>query len=338
MSELSPEAAYVDWPGLDPYDDGVYRVLPVVEEFSPDLVLLGGEYLLPPALASVDVPVGLIYNPEIFDPGERNLRPAGLFAAMFSHCDFLLSMGPVDRCGYLPEGESAARLAIAQGPFMPRLRWQRRRSSSARGTGVSVVIANGGGVDFPTRADSYSSHEVEPAEWLLETIAMTSASVKAALSSSEREDRIQVFSCLDSEINAGLAGLEGECPVTVESPNVNYYEAIADAHVVVSRTGAGFLVDASAVSARIVGWALANHDEQLANLRFLTANRPRSWACADEQTANGAIAEAMVAARGDIGWCDRADRHDETSVNRTEIAAERLVEMAMGRLGEKGLV
>ncbi|MGB7158942.1 MAG: glycosyltransferase [Tepidisphaeraceae bacterium] len=325
LVDVVVESAYRDWPGLDLYDHGVGVLLPLVEEFEPDVVVLGGEYLLAPLGEVVHAPVGLIYNPEIFQRSNRNRLAGRAFGALLRRCDFLLPMCPAPTGDLLDAGRTVVRRSWPPGPFRPG---PSREDATRRDTrGLSLVIANGGGIDFPTAARSYASVDVDPELWLTETAEMTQASIAAALAVASDDDTIAVFSCLGPEPNREISRLTDDRRVMIEQPGSTYLEAVEHADVVISRAGSGFVADAEASRAHVVLWALTHHDEQQANAEGLVRRRAGTARCRSARDLRLAVAEAVMRARrGPPHWNAMSKRHAQ--VEHTRVTASRLVELA----------
>lgn len=320
-AELRVPGRYLDWPGLELYDHGVGAVLPRVEEIRPAAVVLGGEYLLAPLAAAVHAPVGMIFNAEIFEDTPRNRSTSRLFARLFDSCAFLIPLHPLEG-RYVPELERLRDRLLPAGSFGMRDRNAPRGAPvtdgrSGEAGGIQILVANGGGVSFPARTASYSSGRVPAGRWLRQTREMTRAAVEAALEVAGAHDQVVVFSCLGEEWNAHLAACVSGRNLLVRSPSLEYYRYLAEAAVVVSRAGAGFLADADATEAQVVVWPLREHDEQAVNAAVLGAARPGTYVVRSVRALRAAVLAAVTRARG--GASPRAG---------TGIAAERTRQVA----------
>ena len=171
---------YQDWPGYELYDDGVRRIAPVASSFRPQLVFLGGEYLLAPLPRALGVGGAMLFNPEIMEDTERNRLPSRLFCDLFALCDLLIPLRPFARVRYLAEFGALRERVTPPGPFglVQEIPTQKEGEHPR---GLVILIANGGGVSFPTSTSSYSSTGVTPADWLHQTMALTLAAVEAAV-------------------------------------------------------------------------------------------------------------------------------------------------------------
>lgn len=290
--ELPVTPGYRDWPGLDVYDHGLRDVVPKADELGADLVLLGGEYTSAVLGGVLDVPCGLLLNPEIFEDSPRNRRPGRLFRALFEPCPLLIPLRSAEGIRPLPELAPLLPRLLPPGPFVFS------GDGGPAGRGLEILVANGGGVDFPRSTASYAGDPVDPATWLAETREMTRAAALAALAACAPGDRVTVFSCLGEEWNRTLREEAGSgAPLEVRAPAMDYYRQLGRARVVVSRAGAGFLADAGAVGAEVVLWGLTGHDEQRANAEELCRRRPGTRLARGRDDLAEAVAGAVASAR-----------------------------------------
>lgn len=292
--EIDVAPGYRDWPGLDLYDHGVQEIAPRCEALGADFLILGGEYLLAPLGEVLDRPTALLLNPEILESGARNRLPGRLFGVLFESCELLVPLHEPAPVELLPELQRLAGRFTANGPFL----LAEPSGGGAAGSGLVVLLANGGGVDFPASTASYAGTPVDPRQWLEETREATRASVRSALEATGPEDRVILFSCLGEAWNRELAHESGHAEqLTVHAPSTAYYQVLSRADVVVSRAGAGFLADTATTRAEVVLWTLAGHDEQALNARRLSAHRPRTRVADGASEVESAVASAIAAAR-----------------------------------------
>jgi len=272
---LPKRESYVDWPGLDIYDDGLRRIVPMLRNRRIDLLVLAGEYLLPPLARVGEIPTALVFNPEIMDCSDRNLLPAKLFAAMFSFCTHLIPMQTYRHLEIIDEFVPLLPRCTPHGPFRP---WSGTHASEAsRADGLSIVIGNGGGVFFPSSSESYSSDGADSGDWLQFTREMTIEAI-AAVAHQDDRIRVEVFSCLSDFDNDEIATrFRARRNVRVRPVHADYHQAIANADIVVSRAGAGFIADCHAIRASVVLWPLSGHDEQQANAAALAVERDATY-------------------------------------------------------------
>lgn len=317
-----------DWPGLTLYDHGLRFVVPCVERFGADLLVLGGEYLLGLLGEILDLPCVMLFNPEILEVNPRNQVAARLFARLFAGCSHLIPLREADPDNCLDEFRPLLDRLLPAGPFVPILGGMARSRS---GAGFSVVIANGGGVSFPRRTDSYSDEGVDPRHWHAETKTMTKASAEGALAACRRSQLVFLFSCLGSRWNETLERELGRPPnLAVHGPSMDYYARLPSAGVLVSRAGAGFLADARASSAEIVLWSLGGHTEQRANAEWLCRTRPRTRLATDPEHLHKQVVAAVEAAQRD----PPPPAIEEVLANRTRKVAEALAGLPPRQRGE----
>ncbi|HEY6924289.1 MAG TPA: glycosyltransferase [Steroidobacteraceae bacterium] len=273
---LRKNESYVDWPGLDIYDDGLRRIAPMLMSRRIDLLILAGEYLLPPLARVCEIPTALVLNPEIMDRSDRNLLPARLFAAMFSFCRYLIPMQSYQHLNILDEFVPLLPRCTPCGPFRPSTSARTSKSEASPGR-LRVVIGNGGGVFFPLSSESYSSDGADSGDWRQFTRDMTIEAIAAVVREDDRI-RVEVFSCLSDADNHEIATRFRASPnVTLRPVHADYHQAIANADIVVSRAGAGFIADCRAIRASVVLWPLSGHDEQQANAAALAAERDATY-------------------------------------------------------------
>lgn len=272
LEKVEVSTEFREWGGLTLYDGGVSALGPILERLEPRLIVLGGEYMIPPAVAAAGTHVSLLLNPEILLKGDRNLRAARLFSYVFRACDSFVGLGPFppgDRLieAFLPIRERF----LGSGPFPAHraLLEQTRRPG-----GRVVLIANGGGTEFPNDTSSYSSQANQASIWLEQTLEFTRAALEAAVDTEGADATICVFSSLPPQLNEGLRmSFLRDDRVTISEPSPNYYEVLAHADVVVSRSGLGFVNDLNMTGAGAVLWSLAGHEEQAENARRVVRER-----------------------------------------------------------------
>jgi len=203
LFELKVMEPFVDWPGLSLYDRGIREIAPILVSHKVSLCILGGEYILPAVLSSLGIKSALLFNPEILEDNPRNKIPTSLFCTLFDFCDYLIPMDPIPAQGIaLHKGFDALRCKLTPaGPFTFKLK-------DCRPTrGRIILVANGGGVSFPTKTASYSSSGVSSHEWREETWRMTVVAVETALHAIGPDDRVIVFSCFDENRNSELRSM-----------------------------------------------------------------------------------------------------------------------------------
>lgn len=315
--DIPVPASYSDWPGLHPYDHGLRVLGAMCAEYQPDVVIHGGEYLLGVLTSALGASCGMIFNAEIFEDSPRNRVYAEFFATQLEACDFLIPLWPPGDGPLVAEYRRLSSKLLPPGPFAPDR--SRPPGGDERGMGIRVLIANGGGIDFPERSDSYSSSSVDPRRWVTQTEEMTLAAIDGALGSSRREDRVVVASALGAEWNESVARrLRSEATFEVFPPSPRYYEELHEADIVVSRAGAGFLADVEQIGAAVVVWSLEGHDEQRGNAGNLSGRRPHVFVCDDVEAVRRHVA-ALV-----------SDRH-----RREESLAKRGTAENLGRTGRR---
>ena len=304
---LDVSEEYRDWPGLDLYDHGVRRIGPYLETRRPSLCIFGGEYVMAPIAAAVGCPNAMMFNPEIMEDNPRNDLPSRLFCKIFESCTHLIPLAPLssDR-PYLSEFEALRSRVTPYGPFCVN----KSRSSPKNNAHRTVLIANGGGVNFPKATTSYSTDETSPALWLEETREMTVTALRAALENLRDGDRVYVFSCLGAEFNSWLAREFTEGRLEVHAPSSRYYDVLAEADLVVSRGGTGFIADAQTTDSSVVLWGLTGHDEQRQNALELVKSRPATQFCNGPEDLYKAVKLALQRA-GSPGERPHILRHSE---------------------------
>ena len=163
------------------------------------------------------------------------------------------------------------------GPFVLRPQESEQVPS---GRGLTILIANGGGCDFPMLARSYSLNASAADGWRRHTLEMTQASVVAAAALTSAPDEIQVFSCLSADEHARILALPG-CPpsVRISYPSLEYYDVLRRADIVVARAGAGAIADASVSPGELILWPLPDHDEQERSASEAASTRPNTQIC-----------------------------------------------------------
>jgi hypothetical protein len=238
----------------------------------------------------------MLYNPEIMEDVPRNRIPSALFCALFKDLDFLIPLRSFDERRMLPNFAALRERNWPPGPFL--IHSSNSRDGLADGHGLVILIANGGGIDFPKAADSYASQEIDTTRWLDETRLMTRASVEGALAAIRPEDRIFVFSCLGDAWNNELEReFAATSAVQVCSPSIDYYSTLERADVVISRAGAGFIADVENSDANVLLWWLGEHEEQKANAIGLCQKRARTRMCSSPAELKTSVAEAVRQAR-----------------------------------------
>lgn len=256
------DAAYSDWPGLALYPHGVRQVMPALEAMEASALVLGGEYFLTPVGRVMDLPTALVFNPATFRKQTHGAWFRRTLRYLLDQCSVLLPMSP----GPAEPDPFAGTGVVVPGPFVLAPESPTCEPGLPNG-GVTVLIANGGGCEFPANTRSYAADEAARDLWTATTRRMTRAAVAAALRYTGPDDRIFLFSCLpDAETRTIVREAGGEDRVVLSQPSSAYYDVLARAGVIVSRIGAGFLADASTSHAHVVAWPLPGHveHEQLA--------------------------------------------------------------------------
>lgn len=284
---------YRDWPGLDLYDHGLRDISPLIERIKPRVCVLGGEYMMAPLSAILPCKTALMFNPDIFEQQEKNLAPSTLFLQLFGAVDYLVPMTPFSFSRqYMAKLADVRHKVTVPGPFLyqPAV----TAGCDSDGRPIRVVIANGGGVAFPSSTASYSSSAANPINWLQQTKDMTRKAIEAVLGRAEQRVTIDVFSCLGESDNAELAKVYASNHVVrVQAVSLAFYAALRCADVVISRAGAGFIADVATTGASVAVWPLQGHDEQLNNAKEFALRRERVRVCVEESGLTAAIADLL---------------------------------------------
>lgn len=307
--EVSDE--YRDWPGLDLYDHGVREIAPYVEERGVALCVFGGEYVMPPAVAATGAQGAMMFNPEIMEENPRNSLPSRLFCKLFDFCEHLIPLAPLpEGTRYMAEFQALRPRLTPAGPFC----FARRAPAGERPEGRTILIANGGGVNFPRQTTSYSSDQTSPATWLEETRRMTADAARAVVEHLREGDRVHVFSCLDEDFNSRLGAELGACgALEIRQPCDSYYDVLGRADLVISRSGNGFISDAQMTDGVVLLWGLTGHDEQRQNALELERRRPSTMFCEKTDDLREAVRGAL-SGEGRGGGRPAPARHDSNVV------------------------
>lgn len=288
---ISISNEYTDWPGLNLYDHGLRVIAPIVEDFDADLIVLGGEYLLAPLQDIVKRPCVMLFNPEIMEKNERNLMPTRLFLALFKHCQFLAPLQPLHSNNYFDTFLSEKNRILPEGPYVP---FKHNKQKNNKSHGQCVLIANGGGICFPSSTQSYSSAASDPQLWIEETRQMTLQAIKTTLHYLSAQGKVIVYSCLGDKGNKQLlAELTQEQSIEIHPPSMSYYKVLSEANIVISRAGTGFIADVQTISAEVILWCLPGHDEQRDNAQRLCANRKSTFFADDTHQLEKLIIETI---------------------------------------------
>lgn len=292
LNLLNVNEEYRDWPGLDLYDHGVREIGPLLAERRPALCIFGGEYVMAPIARAAGVAGAMMFNPEIMEANPRNELPSRLFCKLFEACEHLIPLAPIppDR-RYLTEFEPLRDALTPHGPFCfaPPENLETERG------GRIVLIANGGGVNFPRQTTSYSSEGTSPLAWLDETRRMTDAATRAVLENLTDGDRVYVFSCLGDEFNDSLrAQFSARQALEIRPPSAMYYDILGQADLIISRSGTGFIADAQMTVGTALLWGLSGHDEQRQNALELAKSRPATRYCENADELRRAVKWALA--------------------------------------------
>jgi UDP-N-acetylglucosamine:LPS N-acetylglucosamine transferase len=299
--EISVPDRYAQWAGLTVYDQGVGELSPWLERTSPRLLVLGGEYIVPPAVAEPGLHVSLLFNPEIMTEAQRNQRAAKLFSRLFSYCDSLVPLQPPpSEAQTLPAFRALRTKFLAAGAFAAARVCAPPSKEAALGR--LFLIANGGGTAFPGVTSSYSDGADLAGVWLEQTRSFTEAATLAACQAARIADRIQVFSSLPVLANDALRlRFANDARVTITEVAPEYYAALAQASVIVSRAGLGFVNDLPLTRAGVVLWALEQHDEQALNAQAVVSSRPGSVYVKTTEELPAAIATVLEQTSSNLG-------------------------------------
>jgi Glycosyltransferase family 28 C-terminal domain len=262
--------SYADYPGLELYDGGLRQVLPAIRAHSADLVVLGGEYVLGACLPLFACRSVMLVNPEVFEANSRNETTAGFFELCFSNVDLLLPLRPYRGGPVLPRLSSAFMRLGQPGPF----RWQDYTGAPKLTMNGSrtVLIANGGGIQYPQFVKSYSSSDLSPAHWHRQTLAMTRAALEALRMRLGPADEVHIFShFVDDDRDIILNICASDERLHLHPPSLFYYEILARADAAILRAGAGAIADIQYCEFPVVLWPLQDHEEQTLNAQLLAA-------------------------------------------------------------------
>lgn len=255
LHQLDVRKEYLDWPGLCPYDHGVRNILPLIESINADLCFFGGEYLMGPLTKGTSCKTVGLFNPEILINTPKNKGPSTYLVSLLGESDYLLPLDKLPEKKALISNSNISSKIVSHGFYtLP--------SCGAQTEDNIVVIANGGGVEFPSNTASYSSEEIDSAHWISETYDYTHKAIESALNCFDKRSHVKVFSCLGEELNNSLQKIAGIKRLVVNSISLEYYRYLSEAKLVVSRAGVGFLSDVKNIAGGKVVWSLSGHDEQ----------------------------------------------------------------------------
>ncbi|GGX57620.1 hypothetical protein [Saccharospirillum salsuginis] len=255
LYNLDVQKKYLDWPGLCPYDHGVRIILPLIEEINADLCFFGGEYLMGPLTSGTQCKSVALFNPEIMINTEKNKTPSTYLLNLLESNDFLLPLDALPQGRPLINSTNIASKVMGCGYYtLP--------TCNTDNLNETVVVANGGGIEFPENTASYSSKVADPYNWVSETYTYTRDSIKHALECFNGNSTVKVFSCLGSDLNNTLQQLAEPERLEVKPVSLEYYRYLHTASLVISRAGVGFISDVKNIRGGKVVWALSGHDEQ----------------------------------------------------------------------------
>lgn len=315
---LMVEDTYDDWPGLSLYPHGVREVIPMIRGVQANCLVFGGEYFLTPICTILDIPGVLVMNLNTFNKPTHQSGFSQTLRYLARHCELVCSMLPFEH----QRGQEASGLPpILTGPFTPKGQEPLLPGRNAVQDGLVLLLANGGGCDFPRTTRSYSQDQVVPTHWRDTTALMTHHSIAAALRFSGQDDRIFVYSCLDEETNDKLrSAFETQRLVTISRPTLDFYRVLPRADVLVSRAGAGLAADSANTQAQVVVWPLPGHDEQQMVAAQLTKSNPHTLVAPSVRALHECMEAAILAAR-------TRPRPQIPSPNRVATAADLILDI-----------
>ena len=255
LHQLEVRKDYLDWPGLCSYDHGVRKILPLIEKIGADLCFFGGEYLMGPLVSGTGCKSVALFNPEILIDTQKNRGPSTYLTNLLSGSDYLL---PLDQ---LPQGKPLINQSKIRSKIIG-CGFYTLPSFSTRSNENIIVIANGGGIEFPSNTASYSSEKTDASKWVEETYDFTHKAIESALNCFDKNAQLRVFSCLGEESNKSLQQISSTDRLQVSSVSLEYYRYLSESKLVISRAGVGFLSDVKNISGGKVVWSLSGHDEQ----------------------------------------------------------------------------
>ena len=77
-------------------------------------------------------------------------------------------------------------------------------------------------------------------------------------------------------------------------PSITFYTSLAEADLVVSRAGVGFVADVQSTASDVILWCLTNHDEQRSNALRLSTARPATFFANDRRQLETLIIDAFA--------------------------------------------
>ncbi|MET0106411.1 MAG: glycosyltransferase [Sedimenticola sp.] len=303
LVRLTVPDSHKDWPGICPYDNGVQELIPLVRRTGAELCFFVGEYIVGPLLASLSCTTVSLFNPEILIDTPKNQDPSAYLCRMIAQSDYVIPLAPV------PEGhELIAEMdlivdrIIATGPFVFPLPAEVAGDAHR----PLILIANGGGIQFPATTDSYSSTGISPDLWIQESYEYTRAAIQAALEMLKGDGEIHVYSCLGKEHNQLLQALGDRDVLHVNNVSPEFYRYLPQADLVVSRSGIGFLADIEQLDCYRIIWALCGHDEQALNAQAFVQQHDKAYFCNEPQAMHELFSDIQ---RGLTGFQSQPPMH-----------------------------
>jgi hypothetical protein len=268
--DLDLTGNYAVWSGMNVIDHFALKLTPVLKQFSPQLVIGGGEYLLPlMADCCPGMKFALIYNPEVFARSPHNETFRSIFFSIFSKSHYLICQAAPPPKKHL--WKEAVPLvygkSIYAGPLL------RPETSTPQGDKpkkhFEVVVANGGGLNMPETTSTYSLKSNDSMLWKKQNCEFTEEAIVQLLKLGLKNLKVHVFLCLTPSEIALLKKKYGHhrC-IKFYSFSLEYMQRLQTAQLVITRAGASSLGEIIALKKNAVLWPLTGHKEQERSVLF----------------------------------------------------------------------
>ena len=257
--ELPCISDYLDYPGLYAYDFTSSFLRDILEKHSPRMILLFGEYMLPRISLKTSLPIGLVFNPEIFEQSKNNQFYHPLFIDEFNFCDFLILLSEIKSDSeYFPFPEADI---IGSGPFPLYHPTQAAKFNREK---KILLIGNGGGLSLPKYTSSYSDSHFNTLskKWAEECYLYTRSVIQHAIENENIGEICVYSSLLELDNHKLIEEFRGQNEITISDINYQFYVDFSRAHLVISRCGLGFINDTIYHKKPCAVWCLGNHLEQ----------------------------------------------------------------------------
>lgn len=253
-----------NWVGLNVFDGIILKLDKIIRKEKPDVIIAGGEYLLPLFRDYWNIPCILLYNPEVFIESQHNQDYMDAFTYIFSMADLLFAIRNPNEIESIP-----TEIRKKTKWYGPILRNELLKKSEKNNDKYRIVVGNGGGLKLSNETKTYSNEQNVANKWKKENTTYIEDVVDVILEEVGKEEiEIDIYYSEEVKKYEDLKRKWEKEPIRILRYSLEYHKSLSNADMVINRAGINTINECDILGIPAILWALSNHEEQKTNIRM----------------------------------------------------------------------